>query len=60
MLQIRADFIFLAKLTYCNSTFVNIIDVNSKGQVFSEKKMVSFFTVEGMDGSDHSVKNFPF
>ena len=43
LLQIRADFIFLANLTYCNSTFVNIIDVNSKGQVFSERNFGVFF-----------------
>ena len=43
LLQIRAYLLFLAKLTYCNSTYVNIIDVNSKGQVISERNFGVFF-----------------
>ena len=46
MLQIRANFIFLAKLTYVlqfNILYVNIIDVNSKGQVISERNFGVFF-----------------
>ena len=40
LLQIRAYFIFLAKLTYCNATYVNFIDFNSKGQKY---KSISLF-----------------
>ena len=33
LLQIRAYFIFLAKLTYCNATYVNFIDFNKVNKI---------------------------